>query len=165
MKFKKIYYGGKNVAFAKRLEDKKEQFNLEVQFRFCCEDLCGYFERYIDIWNEEFNGSENEYKEYINKVFTEFVNNYNRNCPDELDIVLGVEDIFSIYAYPKNDKENKIFYEKWYYNEDGKGVNKSYLTTEAVINTILAVMLPSPKRVTYAIKCINNRIKFKNKGD
>lgn len=172
---KKIYYSG-DVNFTKDIQDNVEQFNLKVQFEHCCEDICGYFDRYIDIWNEEFCDSEDKYEEYINEVFASFVRGYSISCPDEMGIVICVENGNCIYAYPKNDKENKIFYDRWFYHKEENeienvieneneetGENKKLLRY-VMISTIGAVLLPTPGQIITSIMCVRDYIK-RSKGD
>ena len=134
-----------------------------------CEELCTYFDECIDDWNEEFDdvfkkehhlASEDQYRKFIKEKFTKLVDGYNKSCPDEIDIVFGIENTFCIYAYLKNDKENKIFYDNWCYGEEN-GEDKKLFTINAIASTIKAVLLPLPKNVKYSIKCIKNRINFK----
>ncbi len=167
---KKIYYSG-DVNFTKDISDKVKQFNLKVQFEFCCEDLCGYFDKYIDIWNEEFDGSEDEYEEYINEVFTNFVNEYSQNCPDEMGIIICIESGNCIYAYPKNDKKNKIFYDGWFYhreenmieNENEEAGENKKLLRSVILSTIGAILLPTPGQIVSSILCIKDYMR--SKGD
>ena len=172
---KKIYYAG-DVHFTKDIPDNVEQFNLKVQFEFCCEDICGYFDKYIDIWNKEFDGSEDEYEDYIKEVFTNFVNEYSQNCPDEMGIVICVACGDHVYAYPKNDRENLIFYSGgWFYHKEEnqtenvieheneeKGENKKLLR-DMIISTIGAVLLPAPGQIVSSILCIKDYMR--SKGD
>ena len=172
MKFKSIYYSG-DVHFTKDVQDEVEQSILKREFEFCCEDLCKYFDDYIDVWNEEFNGSEDEYQEYINKLFTNLVNNYNQDYSSEMRIVICVENGNCVYAYPKKDKENKMFYNGWFYQLDEtknvieheneeQGENKKLLRS-VIISTIGAVLLPTPGQIISTIACLKDYMK--SKGD
>jgi hypothetical protein len=174
-KIKKIYYSG-DVHFTKDISDKVEQYNLKVEFEYYCEAICGYFDEYIDAWNEEFDGSEDEYVAYIDKVFTNFVNNYNQHYSTEMNIVICVENGNHIYAYPKNDRENLIFYSGgWFYHKEENetenvieheneetGENKKLLRS-VIISTVGAVLLPTPGQIVSSILCLKDYMK--SKGD